>query len=657
MGAAGSGNNGGSGGVGNNGGSGGPTFTGDHPHILLNSADNLARIKAQYAASPVAAGLREMVSRQMAGEDRYGFQGTFAALLYQMTGDARYGDFAVSFVDAKVAAEEALIARNMEPDVTFDSYLLVGEIVGDVAMVYDWCFDRMTDAQRRRWLAYANQAVWNVWHPSQAKWNNTVFDWSGWSIDNPGNNYHSSFLEATQLLGMAAKGDDPMADTWIDMYRNTRIGAQLAPSFDRDIPGGGSREGTGYGVEMRRLFKQYTFWQQSTGERIADLTAHTEGSFFWLVHSTVPTLDKVTTIGDMARESSGVLFDDQRDYVQLLTNLFPQEPFAPMGQWYLNHSSVPRMDREYDYINDILHQRLNAPEQPLTGLYPAFYGNGTGHVFVRTDWSTSATYLTFIAGPFTESHAHRDQGSFNIFKSEWLAFDEGVLSEGGLRADEASHNIPAVIAGGRAATMENENDGTMVAVVDNAQYTYLASDTANCYAGRGGITQMEREIVFVKPDTVIVFDRIQASAGSQKVWRLNTPVRPTVSGRVATIAGTRGRLALTSVLPTGLTPAVVDWAATDNDTEGGYRIDLATTGDGRAVFLNVLSVNNAVTAVTESSPSGMRGATLTLADGRTVTVQFSEATFGATLDVTGGSGPAIHGPLTRSVGDLPRYAM
>ena len=321
------------------------------------------------------------------------------------------------------------------------------------------------------------------------------------------------------------------------------------------------------------------------------------------------------------------MFDDQRDYVQLLTNLFPQEPFAPMGQWYLNHSSVPRMDREYDYINDILHQRVNAPEQPLTGLYPAFYGKGTGHVFVRTDWSTGATYLSFIAGPYTESHAHRDQGSFNIFKNEWLAFDEGVMSSSGLRADEASHNIPAVIAGGRAATMDYDNDGTMVAVVDNAQYTYLASDTANCYAGSGGVTQMEREIVFVKPDTLIVFDRVQASAGSQKVWRLNTPVRPTVSGRVATMAGTRGgRLTLTPVLPAGVTPAVVDWAATVNDFDGGYRIDLSTTGNGRAVFLNVLSLNNAVTAVTESSPAGMYGATLTLADGRSVTVQFAEAT-------------------------------
>jgi hypothetical protein len=194
-----------------------------------------------------------------------------------------------------------------------------------------------------------------------------------------------------------------------------------------------------------------------------------------------------------------------------------------------------------------------------------------------------------------------------------------------------------------------------VALADNAQYTYLASDTAGCYAGAGGVSQMEREILFVKPDTFIVFDRVQAQTGSQKVWRMSTPIRPTLAGRVATIAGT-SRLTVTPVLPAAVTPTVVDWAATDSDTDGGFRLEVPTSTDGRVLFLNVLSLDGSVTAVTEASPSGMRGVTLTLADGRTVTAQFAEASFGASLDVTGGSGPAIHGPLARSVAELPRYA-
>jgi hypothetical protein len=140
---------------------------------------------------------------------------------------------------------------------------------------------------------------------------------------------------------------------------------------------------------------------------------------------------------------------------------------------------------------------------------------------------------------YTESQRARRSRIVPIYKNEWLAFDEGVLSNSGLRQEEAAHNIPVVVAGGRQAAMEVRHDGTLTALADNAQYTYVASDTANCYMGRGGITQMEREMVFVKRGTFIVFDRIQASAGSQKVWHLSSAIRPTVSGGWPTIMARR----------------------------------------------------------------------------------------------------------------------
>jgi hypothetical protein len=126
------------------------TFGGNHPRILLNAA-NLARIKSNFATVPVANGFRTWSNRAMGGEDVYGFLGQFAALLYQITGTTSYANFAVSFIDDKVAAEEALIARGMAPDIAFDSYLYVGDQIMDLALVYDWCFDFMTDAQRTRW--------------------------------------------------------------------------------------------------------------------------------------------------------------------------------------------------------------------------------------------------------------------------------------------------------------------------------------------------------------------------------------------------------------------------------------------------------------------------------------------------------------------------
>ena len=74
-------------------------------------------------------------------------------------------------VDAFVASEEAKIAAGQAPEVAGDSYLEVGPVIGNVASVYDWCRPQMSTAQRTRWVRYANQAVWNVWHPDEATWN------------------------------------------------------------------------------------------------------------------------------------------------------------------------------------------------------------------------------------------------------------------------------------------------------------------------------------------------------------------------------------------------------------------------------------------------------------------------------------------------------
>ena len=98
------------------------------------------------------------------------------------------------------ARVERPTASGQRPAISGDSYLHVGDYLKDLSTVYDWMYDRLTQAQRDRWAAYAEQAVWNVWHPSQAQWGGKAFPWSGWSTNNPGNNYYYSFVEANRKL-------------------------------------------------------------------------------------------------------------------------------------------------------------------------------------------------------------------------------------------------------------------------------------------------------------------------------------------------------------------------------------------------------------------------------------------------------------------------
>ena len=104
---------------------------------------------------------------------------------------------------SRSATPRRAIANGDAPEVAGDSYLYVGDMIGDLAITYDWCSTLLTPSQRTRWAAYAEQAVTNVWNPDQAEWGGQPFPWSGWSIDDPANNYFYSFLEATMFWTLA----------------------------------------------------------------------------------------------------------------------------------------------------------------------------------------------------------------------------------------------------------------------------------------------------------------------------------------------------------------------------------------------------------------------------------------------------------------------
>ena len=146
---------GGSGSDGSGGGSGSgssytdntpPTYPTQHPRIYI--AATKARLQAALAANrPSATRFKGIVDNWVNGTDYWGFGTWNAALMGQLTGQAKYCTKAIATVDAQVSAAEAAIGAGQPPAVAGDSYLDVGEMIGDVALVYDWCFDSVSASQ------------------------------------------------------------------------------------------------------------------------------------------------------------------------------------------------------------------------------------------------------------------------------------------------------------------------------------------------------------------------------------------------------------------------------------------------------------------------------------------------------------------------------
>jgi hypothetical protein len=614
-----------------------PKFATDHPRIFLNSPDVRDRLTTELMSGrPAATKFKSTIDRWVGGDDIYGIEGWHAALLGQLTGDPKYCAAAIKLINSEVAAEEKLIVGGQAPDVADDDYLQIGDVVGDLVLVYDWCNKEVGDS-RATWLAYANQAVFNVWNYKQAKWGTKTVTWEGWAIDDPSDNYYYSFLRATMLLGLAAHDEIPDAAGWLTQFHDTKFMGELVPTFDKDLVGGGSREGTGYGVSMRELFHLYDLWTSSTGEVLADKTPQTRASYLSFIHQTVPTLDRIAPTGDQSRDATAMFFDYHRNYLQELVYLYPNDSLAGPAQALLAQSTLPEMANQFMYVYDFMYDNQNVAATALDGLDTAYYAPGIGELYARSGWDKHATWINMIAGSFTESHAHQDQGSLMIYKDGWLAYDGVVDSSSGLTQDTISHGLVRLLDGTKPVEQQRDTDPALVALHKGDGYVYAAAEITPVY-GKGSIAQkVQRELLYLEPDTIVVYDRVQTKSGSQ-VWQLVSPANPTIKGSIGSVTAA-GHTMTVQQLSAGTMATTSLKSADSDDFNGGYRIDeTLQAGDNR--FLNVITIDGAATGVTAS---GADGAMVTIA-GQPVGVQFNHTDIGATLminDQTITLGPGI----------------
>ena len=532
--------------------------------------------------SPGYARFRDWVDSAVAGQPGYAFAASDAALMHRLAGAQKYCDLAVGMVEDQVKAAEAAIASGGRPPVSGDSYLEVGQYISDLALTLDTCGQDITPEQRRRWSAYAEQAVWNVWHHVRASWGGRPHPWTGWATDNPGNNYYYSFLEATMYWGLASGSNE-----WLDLLRQEKLPPLKA--YFASLPGGGSREGTGYGAAYMRLFPLYRLWRDATGTDLANASPHVRDSIYYWAHATVPTLDRFAPIGDQSRNSVPELFDYHRRLVLEARYLTPDPAARAVASWWLDHISVSRMTSGFNSRYDLLPAGEDgSPPEDLV-----YYARGTGHLFARTAWDKDAMWLAFVAGRYDESHAHQDQGSFTLFARDWLAVTENIWSHSGINQAPQVHNVVRFErADGNAGQCQAPRDDTVVhqcapttsslTVTPGSGGNFIAvADLTPAYNGNPAVRRWQRRLEF-SDRRLKVRDTFELGPGTRAVFQLNVPEQPRVNGNEVIAGGLRMRV----VEPVNATISIHDWRSEGVAEFGkGWRIDVAGGSTGYEVEL------------------------------------------------------------------------
>ena len=512
----------------------------------------------------------------IATQDHDDVSATDCAFAFKYTGNQTYRTQAIGLAEAIATAAEAAIAAGQNPDFADDSYLYSGGLVQELAIVYAWC--NPSDSQKARYKALIEQTVFNIWNPDQAKWGGRLATWSGWSINDPMNNYYYSFMRATIMAAVAVNStaivkDGKTAMQYLQTDRWPLLTAAMAT-----IAGGGSLEGTGYGTSHMTLFEIMKWWKDSTGFDVTD--AHMVNSIHIWNHHVIPEGGHFWPYGSQSRVSDAPVFDYHLKLVELAALQTTDAAAINSAHSFFSRILVPGTTQPYTTMQSRFMAFWDLIPRTGTVTPPAltFAAPEVGAFMGRTSWNTNATWCGVLMGNYSQSHAHGEQGSVSFAGpggvKGWLTVTNNMNSHSGIEGEAGGssrdNNVVVFYKGGteQRQKMNHTVQVSGYTTQPNGDFT-ITGDLTSFYDSSAGVNLWRRAVQFAS-GVVTVSDVVTLASGTTAKQQWNVPVAPSINGNVITA----GHLRITA--PVGSVITTVQMSTLDSDyLPGCYRVDIA----------------------------------------------------------------------------------
>lgn len=233
--------------------------------------------------------------------------------------------------------------------------------------------------------------------------------------------------------------------------------------------------------------------------------------------------------------------------------------------------------RDMNYVRDCLLTFLlfdpaaAAPADPRPSLPLAWHAEGPGKILARTSWADTASWFTYTLPWLGIDHQFGAANMFEFYrKGEWLTKQwagYGMIVAGSdYKNTLALENSPLSL---NSIDFWNKNyqhrsqylygpggDPALLAKSFQSDYVYVHGDATKSYnnptASATDIKEATRAILWVKPDTIVVYDRAESQTGGrEKRFMLMLPSAPTFNGTRTSVATATQQLVVDTLLPAG----------------------------------------------------------------------------------------------------------
>jgi hypothetical protein len=261
-----------------------------------------------------------------------------------------------------------------------------------------------------------------------------------------------------------------------------------------------------------------------------------------------------------------------------------------LGQLYYRVSTS--LSNHGNSSRAILHFMMFPPNSqvapdPRPTLPTQFYDPGLGRLLIRTDWTKDATLFNFKCSWLSINHQNADCGQFEFYRQgEWLTKEHSNYDNYGIGLTTDYHNtlsllndsypiptipainynwipdsmIPTSKRGSQWNNGQSVGDPKTVASAGQG-YAYAEADMTNLYNRASysypclDILHASRNIVWLKPDHIVIYDRASSKTANRfKRFNLELVTNPVITGNVATQTLPSGqKLFIQSLLPANAT--------------------------------------------------------------------------------------------------------
>jgi hypothetical protein len=525
------------------------------------------------------------------------------SLAYRVTGNTIYSD--------KVRQIVAVInAAGLAP-IQIDQGYPTRSAGFAFAIAYNWTSDAWTAQERAD--AQATLTAWHEWVKVSANAPN--------GAENPTGNYFWS-----HILGMGL-GGYAMGLSAVSSHWQNQFDTYIEPTFASGLlQGGFHNEGFNYGPgSWKRLILYMLGVRDLTGSDYFDdkLSRILQG----FVDNRRPNRWQFSEEGSWSGATTGLINHD----VPTMITAIADAPYDGYAKYFLD-SMVPSGTPFYTHAATlfirVLFEDTSVTPIDYTAVFPrARVSPGDNHLIWRTDWSTSANWISFTgAAAHAQGTVARSAGHLCIQRGTdqvlpGIANWKGTTGIYGAPAPFDDRNwryntlVYPLDAGWNATYTGGQGywgvDDILYSVVTDS-YAYMVAELGSAYkfgAGLTNLTRWLRTVVILEDDSVVVRDDIQGSGAKALYW--HAPLNAwtlTAAGATSTVGSSK----LTVTCKTHSPMFLASDPLSDGDsTPHTSRVETRDSG-ASVIFLHVLQPT--ALGATPSTVGAWDGTSITVGD-------------------------------------------